>query len=403
MPTFRYEAFRAGGGETAGVIEAESLRDARLRLRKEGLLPKAIALVDETAGWRGLGRLRGGIALPELALMTRRLATLVGSSVPVYEAVVTLLEQEKPGELRTVLDRVRERLAEGAGLAKALAAEPRVFAESYVSMVAAGEASGALDVVLERLAEFLEDQDAVRSRITTALAYPLMMTVVGAGVMIFLLTFVIPKIVTVFQDNKAALPLITILLIKTSTLLRKGWWALLLLAGAGVFAYRRLIRREELRLRRDRLLLRLPVLGPLIQKLVLSRFAKVLGLLLASGVPVVRALDITREVVVNREYRTTLEQVKGEVIEGGSLSASLGRSPLFPPLLVHMIGVGERSGTLEEMLAKSGGAFEKEFDTAVSRFMALLEPLLVLAMGLAVGIVVVAVLLPIFELNQLIR
>jgi general secretion pathway protein F len=229
------------------------------------------------------------------------------------------------------------------------------------------------------------------------------MTVVGAGVMIFLLTFVIPKIVTVFQDNKAALPLITILLIKTSTLLRKGWWALLLLAGAGVFAYRRLIRREELRLRRDRLLLRLPVLGPLIQKLVLSRFAKVLGLLLSSGVPVVRALDITREVVVNREYRTTLEQVKGEVIEGGSLSASLGRSPLFPPLLVHMIGVGERSGTLEEMLAKTGGAFEKEFDTAVSRFMALLEPLLVLAMGLAVGIVVVAVLLPIFELNQLIR
>ena len=403
MPTFRYEAFRAGGGETSGVIEAESLRDARLRLRKEGLLPKAIAPAGETAGWRGLGRLRGGIALPELALMTRRLATLVGSSVPVYEAVVTLLEQEKPGELRTVLDRVRERLAEGAGLAKALAAEPRVFAESYVSMVAAGEASGALDVVLERLAEFLEDQDAVRSRITTALAYPLMMTVVGAGVMIFLLTFVIPKIVTVFQDNKAALPLITILLIKTSTLLRKAWWALLLLAGAGLFAYRRLIRREELRLRRDRLLLRLPVLGPLIQKLVLSRFAKVLGLLLSSGVPVVRALDITREVVVNREYRTTLEQVKGEVIEGGSLSASLGRSPLFPPLLVHMIGVGERSGTLEEMLAKTGGAFEKEFDTAVSRFMALLEPLLVLAMGLAVGIVVVAVLLPIFELNQLIR
>jgi general secretion pathway protein F len=184
---------------------------------------------------------------------------------------------------------------------------------------------------------------------------------------------------------------------------QKGWWAILLLAGAAVFAYRRLMRQEELRHRQDRLLLRVPLVGSLWQGLILSRFAKVLGLLLASGVPVIKALDITSAAVVNREYRAWLAKVKEELIEGGSLSVALGRSPLFPPLLVHMVAVGEKSGELEKMLVRSGEAFEREFESQVTRLMALLEPLLVLGMGVAVGLVVVAVLLPIFELNQLIK
>lgn len=403
MPSFRYSAYRGDGGEVAGVIDAPSHRDATERLKKEGLFPRTIVPEEETVTGGRLASLRRRVSLPDLALMTRRLATLLGSAVPVYEAVATLSAQEKPGELKKVLSRLQQRLAEGSGLAKAMAAEPRVFSDSYVSMVAAGEASGALEIVLERLAEFLESQDAIRSKIVTSLAYPILMLVVGTGVMMFLLGFVVPKIVTVFEESKAALPLITVILIKISHLVRNGWWALILLGLAIVYTYRRLARREEFRHRQDRLLLRVPLVGALWQRLILSRFAKVLGLLLMSGVPVISAMDITSAAVINREYRAFLARVKEELIEGKSLSASLGKSPLFPPLLVHMIAVGERSGELEKMLTRVGDAFEREFEVSISRLMALLEPLLVLGMGVTVGFVVVAVLLPIFELNQLIK
>jgi general secretion pathway protein F len=403
MPTFRYKGFRQDGRECTGVVAADNQRDARVRLKGDGILAMEIGEDNPVAPKGGGSLFRRGIGLAELALMTRRLATLIAASMPIYEATTTLMSQERPGPLRSVLSRVRDRLAEGSGLASALGQERGLFSESYLSMVAAGEASGALDLVLERLATFLEEQEAIRGKVTSALLYPLLMIVVGCGVMLFLLGFVIPKITVVFADNRAALPLITIALIKVSTLVRKGWWVALLLAVGVVVLYRRLLRQERFILKRDRLLLRLPGLGPLLQKLVLSRFAKILGLLLASGVPVIRALEITTEAVVNRDYRLFLAEVRSDLMEGGKLSTSLARSPLFPPLLVHMIGIGEQSGTMEAMLEKAGNAFEGEFNTATTRFLALLEPLLVLAMGLAVGFVVVAVLLPIFELNQLVK
>jgi general secretion pathway protein F len=403
MPSFRYSAYRGDGSEVSGAIDAASQREATERLKKEGLFPRAITPAEEISSKGWLSSLRRRVSLPDLSLMTRRLATLLGSAMPVYEAITTLHSQETAGELKNVLGRIRERLAEGSGLAKAMASEPQVFGESYVSMVAAGEASGALEIVLERLAEFLEDQNAIRSKVVTSLAYPILMVIVGTGVMMFLLGFVVPKIVTIFEQSKAALPLITVILIKISNLVRKGWWALILIGAAAVYAYRRMMKSEDFRYRQDRLLLRLPIFGILWQRLILSRFAKVLGLLLVSGVPVIRAMDITSAVVVNRQYRLYLDRVKDELIEGGSLSAALGRSPLFPPLLVHMIGVGEKSGELEKMLVKAGEAFEKEFESSMTRMMALLEPLLVLGMGVTVGFVVIAVLLPIFQLNQLIK
>lgn len=402
MATFRYSAYRADGRVVSGHLEAESARDARSRLKQDGLFPKEIEAGNAMSG-RSARKLFRGISLPELALMTRRLATLLGASVPVYETVHTLYEQEQPGELKNVLGRVRERIAEGSSLAKALAAEPQTFSESYVSMVAAGEASGTLDIVLERLAEFLESQDAVRGKVVTSLAYPILMLIVGTGVMIFLLAFVIPKIVAVFENNRAALPLITVVLIKTSVAVRKGWWGAVVLVIALAAVWRKVRNKEEVKLWRDRLVLRLPLIGTVVQHLVLSRFAKVLGLLLMSGVPVIRAMEITGEVVANRVYRSFLQRTKEDLIQGSSLSQGLKDSPLFPPLLVHMVGVGEKSGQLENMLLKAGDAFQKEFDSSISRFMALLEPMLVLGMGLGVGIVVVAVLLPIFQLNQLIR
>ncbi|GFO56222.1 type II secretion system protein GspF [Geomonas sp. Red276] len=400
MPTFRYSAFNAAGAEVSGVVDAPTQNEARAQLKQKGLYAKEIAPAAETGG---KGLLKSRVSVPDLSLATRRLATLLGSAVPVYEAVATLWEQEPPGELKRVLGRVRDRLAEGHGLAQALSAEPAVFSESYVGMVAAGEASGALEVVLERLAEFQEDQAAVRSRVITALIYPAIMVVVGTGVMLVLLAFVVPKIVTVFQQNKATLPFITIVLIKASTVVRKGWWALLL-AGVGVYyGIKRINKDEEMVKKRDRLLLKVPLAGALWRQLVLSRFTKVLGLLLQSGVPIIKAMDITGEAVVNREYKSFLAEARETLIQGGSLSSALKASPLFPPLLTHMAAVGEKSGELDRMLIKSGDAFQNEFNASVTRSMALLEPMLILGMGLAIGFMVIAVLLPIMEMNELVK
>ncbi|MDA8413178.1 MAG: type II secretion system inner membrane protein GspF [Desulfobacteraceae bacterium] len=403
MPTFRYKAYNASGATVSGSIEADSERQALAQLKGKGLLPREAHEEGATDTAATSFSFQRGVSAADLSLFTRRLATLVASSVPLYEAMGSLHEQEENGALKRVLARVSARIAEGASLSRAFAAEPRVFGESYVSMVAAGEASGALDAVLDRLADFLEEQEQVRGRVTSALAYPILMVLVGGGVMLFLLTAVIPKIVVIFEDSKAALPLITIALIKLSHFLRGWWWLPAGMAIASVPLYRKAMLRDNLRLKRDELLLKLPLAGGMLQRLILSRFARVLGLLLASGVPIIRALEITSEVLVNRVYRGFLREVMEEVAQGGSLSGSLRKSPLFPPLLVHLAGVGEKSGALEAMLLKAGIAYEREFNSRLTRLMGLMEPLLVLAMGVAVGIVVMAVLLPIFEMNQLIK
>jgi general secretion pathway protein F len=403
MPTFRYKAYNTTGGSVAGVVDADSERQALQQLKSRGLMPREVREEGGAEDASASFSFQRGVSAAELSLFTRRLATLVASSVPLFEAMGSLYEQEESGRLKHILARIRDRIAEGASLSRAFAVEPRVFGESYVSMVAAGEASGALDVVLERLADFLEEQEQIRGRVTSALAYPILMILVGGGVMLFLLTAVIPKIVVIFEDSKAALPLITIALIKLSHLLRGWWWLPTGLAVASVPLYRKAMLRDDLRLKRDRLLLKLPVAGGMLQRLILSRFARVLGLLLSSGVPILRALEITSEVLVNRVYRACLRGVIEEVAQGDSLSGSLRRSSLFPPLLVHLAGVGEKSGELEAMLLKAGIAYEREFNTRLSRLMGLMEPLLVLAMGVAVGTVVLAVLLPIFEMNQLVK
>lgn len=403
MPTFHYKAYSSSGASLSGIIEAESERQAVSQLKGRGLLPREVLEEGAAAGSSPHFSFQRSVSTADLSLFTRRLATLMSSSVPLFEAMGSLHEQEESGKLKQVLARVRERISEGSSLSRAFATDPAVFSESYVSMVAAGEAGGALDVVLERLADFLEEQEEVRTRVTSALIYPILMVLVGGGVMIFLLTVVIPKIVVIFEDGKAALPFLTLLLIKLSHLLRDWWWVPAGMAIASVPLYRKAMQRDAVRLKRDALLLRLPLAGGMLQRLILSRFARVLGLLLSSGVPIIRALEITSEVLVNRVYRLFLRGVMEEVAQGGSLSVSLKRSPLFPPLLVHLVGVGEKGGTLEAMLLKAGVAYEREFSSRLARLMGLLEPLLVLAMGLAVGIVVAAVLLPIFEMNELIK
>ena len=403
MSTFRYKAYNASGSAVSGTLEADSERQALAQLKEKGLLPREVTAEGATDLPTSVFSFKRGISTADLSLFTRRLATLIASSVPLFEAMGSLCEQEENGPLRQVILRVKDRIAEGASLSRAFAAEPRVFNESFVSMVAAGEASGALDVVLERLADFLEEQEQVRGRVVSALAYPILMVLFGGGVMVFLLTVVIPKIVVIFEDSKAALPLITIMLIKVSHFMRNWWWLIAAAVIALVPLYRKAMLQERFRMRRDELFLNLPLAGAMQKQLILSRFSRVIGLLLSSGVPIIRSLEITSEVLVNRVYRSFLSGVMEEIAQGGTLSGCLRKSPLFPPMLVHLIGVGEKGGNLEDMLLKAGTAFEREFNTRLTRLMGLMEPLLVIGMGVAVGIVVMAVLLPIFEMNQLIK
>mgnify|MGYP000859472421 CR=1 FL=1 len=404
MPTYRYKGYRADGKDSSGSITADSPTTARELLRQQGVIPAELREEGQHAPSGLRNRLLGGtIPVAALALFTRRLATLVAAALPVHEALQTLQQQERHPALRALLGRITERLAEGAPLARALAAEPAAFSAGYVAMVAAGETGGALDRILVRLADFQERQEQIRRSISSALAYPALMTLVGSGVMLFLLAFVIPRITGIFADNRAALPLLTVALLKISSLLRSDWWLLLILVAALVLLYRSQSRKPAFIAARDRLLLRLPVVGTLLQTLALARFSRVLGLLLGSGVPLLRSLEISAEAVVNRSYRNVLDEARLRVAEGGRLSGVLAQSPLFPPLLTHLIDVGERSGSLETSLETAGQSFEREFEASVSRLLGLLEPLLVLAMGFMVGLVVIAVLLPIFELNQLIR
>lgn len=405
MPSYRYKGYRENGKELSGTLEADSLRTARELLRQKNILPTEITSEADIPFVKRdvLQQFKRRVPVAALALFTRRLATLAAASVPIHEALTALYNQEQHHELRAVLGRVRERLAEGAPLARSLAEEPKVFNAGYVAMVAAGETGGALDRILQRLADFQERQEEIRRTVSAAMAYPILMALVSSGVMVFLLTYVIPKITGIFADNKAALPILTVILLKVSAILRSGWWIILLLLVLITLGYRHLSKKESFLVLRDRLVLRAPVLGGLLQTLALARFSRVLGLLLGSGVPLLRSLEISGDAVVNRSYRKVLDEARITVSEGGSLSATLERSPLFPPLLTHLISVGEKSGALEESLETAGRSFEREFEAHTSRVMGLLEPMMVLAMGLMVGLVVIAVLLPIFQLNELAR
>lgn len=403
MPSYQYKGYSADGAAIAGTLEAVSVRAARDHLRQQGILASELGEAQTVASKDLFSSFKRRIPVSELALFTRRLATLAAASVPLHEALTALHQQERHPELKAVLGRVKARLAEGASLARALTDEPQVFKENYIAMVAAGEAGGALETVLLRLADFLERQEALRRTVTSSMAYPLLMALVGSGVMLFLLTFVIPKITGIFSSSKATLPLLTVALLFVSNTLRKLWWLLLGLVGSAVWLYGRYSKQPRFQAWKDQRLLHLPLIGPLIQTLVLARFSTILALLLDSGVPLLKSLEISSDAVVNRAYQAVLLQARTAISEGASLAATLSGSSLFPPMLLHLIAVGEKSGTLVESLTTAGQSFEREFESSTTRLVSLLEPLMILAMGLVVGLVVMAVLLPIFELNQLIK
>lgn len=411
MTTFEYTALNRKGKKESGLITADSKIAAGTRLRKQDKFLVSISEIDaettqkEGGGWlseRSLplfARIKGR----EITLMTRQLATLVSAGFTLVSALETLILQTPSKPLVKVISRLKNAIEEGGSLSGSLALYPSLFSNIYINMVKAGESSGTLDIVLERLADLLENQEETRSKIQSTLAYPVLMAVVGALVLLFLLTYIVPGLVGIFADMNQTLPGPTRLLIAISHLLKSFWWAGLFIAAFFVTAVILLRRTARGALFIDRAVFRIPRLGSLVKKTATARFARVLGSLLQHGVPVLTALSIARSVIGNRVLSDSVTLAEEAVQQGGELGAALEQHRAFPPLATQMIKVGEKSGTLESMLEKTAVFYEKEVATSMETFTALLEPLIIVVMGAVVGFVVLSVCLPIFEMNQLVR
>ena len=406
MPVFQYKALTAGGKAVQGLREADSPRTLRSVLRRDGVFltevlgeqqVKAQAERDVNPKRWVLGR----VSPENLAIATRQLAVLVHAGIPLVESLSALVDQVEHERLKRVIGDVKQRVNEGSTLADALAAHPRVFTTLYVNMIRAGETSGALEVVLVRLADFTESQARLRSKILGTMAYPAAMLVIGSGVLGILFTVVIPKITKIFEDTRATLPWMTRALIGFSTFVSRYWWALLLLAALGVYAFVRWKRTPEGRMRWHRAVLRFPIFGRLVRLVAIGRFARTLSTLLKSGVPLLTAMDIVRNVVGNDRLAEVIDQSRDAIREGESIAAPLKRSGEFPPLVFHMVAVGERSGALEEMLSNVADAYEDQVETTIGALTSLLEPVMIVAMGAVVAFIVFSVLMPILQINTI--
>jgi len=406
MPVFEYKGVTALGKKISGVQDGESLKAVKTRLKKEGVIvleiregSSARAASPGTVSFTFGNRVKLG----DLANATRQLATLLSSGLPLMEALSVLVEQEETAALKSALSAVRDGVREGASLADALKNNSKAFSQLYINMVSAGEASGTLEITLDRLADFLDEQVRFRGRISAALAYPAFMTIIGVGMLFFIFSFVMPRIVGMFQDMKQQLPFITLLLLAIVKFLSTFWWALLLAAGGGIYYFRRYARTQAGRETIDARVLKLPVFGGLIRMIAVSRFTRTLGTLLQSGVPTLAALDIVKSVVGNTVLANAVQQARENVREGEPIADPLRRSGLFPPVVVQMVAVGEKSGELEKMLLKISDSFDRTVETRLTALMALLEPVIILTMGLIIGFVVIAIMLPMLEMSSGVR
>jgi len=404
MGAFVYIALDPKGREQKGVLEGDTPRQVRQQLREQGLTPLEVneAAERESNAPRafGIGR---GISASDLALITRQLATLVRSALPVEEALLAASEQSEKPRLKSMLLAVRARVMEGHTLAQGLGQFPHVFPEIFRSTVAAGEHTGHLDGVLERLADYAETRQQLRQKIGLAMLYPVILSVVALVIVTMLMVYVVPKITAVYIQSKKALPVLTQVLIWISDTLRHdGIYLLILLAAAG-FGISYLFRNPEVQRRWDAQKLRLPLVGRLVRGLNTARFTRTLSILAGSGVPVLEALRISGEVVENIPMREAVADATLRVREGSSISQALGRSRLFPPITVHLIASGETSGQLSQMLERAAQHQERELEALTARLVGVFEPVLILVMGAMVMVIVLGVLLPIFDMNTMVH
>ena len=403
MGAFEYTAVDGGGRQHKGVLEGDTPRQVRQVLRERGMLPLAVSEVMERQRRSrrsfSLGR---GMSAADLALVTRQLATLLRSGMPLEESLLAVGQQAEKPRLKSILLGVRSRVMEGHTLASGLGDFPQAFPEIYRATVAAGEQSGHLDPVLERLADYTEGRQQLRQRVSHALIYPVILVTLAIAIVSALLVYVVPKVIGVFENTGQELPALTRGLIASSDFLRDYGFVLLGLVVLGLFVFSRLLRQLAFRRRWHRFLLRVPLVGRLARGINTARFTRTLSILAGSGVPVLEALRIAGDVVTNVPMKEAIQETAVRVREGAPLGRSLGASRLFPPMTMHLISSGEASGELETMLERAADNQEREVDSLVGALLSILEPMLILFMGVIVLAIVIAILLPIFQLNQLV-
>ncbi len=407
MPVYEYKGVTAAGKKVSGVQDAESLKAVRSRLKKDGVtvldIHEGATLRSARLGSPAMKLRRPGEARRSCQRDAPTChAPVIGSSADGGPVGARGAGGKRAPEGGHVV---------GAGLGargritcrRPPWRTPRVFSQLYVNMVSAGETSGTLDITLDRLADFLDEQVRFRGRISAALAYPAFMTVIGASMLFFIFSFVMPRVVGMFQDMKQQLPLITLILLATVRFLSNFWWAILLVIAGGVYYVRRYLRTQAGREAFDARILRMPVFGSLIRMIAVSRFTRTLGTLLESGVPALTALDIVKSVVGNTVLANAIQKARENVREGEPIADPLKRSGLFPPVVVQMVAVGEKSGELEKMLLKISDSFDRTVETRITALMALMEPVIILAMGLIIGFIVIAIMLPMLEMSSGVR
>jgi general secretion pathway protein F len=404
MGAFEYTAVDTSGRERKGVLEGDTARQVRQVLREQSLLPVAVHEVAQTEHRRRTVKLsfRRGVSAGDLSLMTRQLATLVHAGLPLEEALQAVSEQTEKPRIKSIVLGVRAKVMEGHALADGLADFPAVFPDLYRATVAAGEQSGHLDTVLERLADYTETREQLRNRTLGALLYPIVLFIICSLIVFMLLTYVVPKIVTQFEHSKAALPLLTRVLIAWSDFMREWGWLVILIVIGAIVGFIRWLRDPAARRKSHAFLLRVPLIGKVVRGNNTARFARTFSTLTSSAVPVLDALRISGEVVTNLPMRDAVQDAATRVREGAPIGRSLGASKLFPPMMIHLISSGESSGQLEVMLDRAATNQEREMDAILTAVVGLLGPLMIVLMGGFVLMIVLAMLLPIFQLNELI-
>jgi general secretion pathway protein F len=407
MPVFEYQALDPKGKTVNGIIDADGAQAARQKIRGLGSYPVS---VKEVTGGKGAKEVRkttfkslfSRVTAAQVSLWTRQLATLTGAGFPLVTALTTLVSQTKSQGFTSIVAQIKDAIVEGNSFASALSHYPSIFSQIYINMVRAGETSGTLEIVLERLADIMEKQQELKSRIQTAMAYPILMTVIGTLVLFFLMTFVVPNITTIFDDMEQALPTPTRFLIGASELFQRYWWLLVALAAAALVGLKIFRKTQRGLSATDRLLLSTPVVGALLKKIAAARFARTLASLLENGVTMLPALEIVRNVTGNVVISNLIEKASLEVEKGQGLGVSLASDDVLPELAVQMVQVGEQSGELEPMLYKIADVYENEVQASIMSMMAMLEPVMILVMAVVVLFIVLSICLPIFEMNQLV-
>ncbi|MBI2422497.1 MAG: type II secretion system inner membrane protein GspF [Candidatus Hydrogenedentes bacterium] len=407
MPKYAYKALNKDGNEIFGIVQAESQALAINDVRSLGLYPTKVREAtkrDERLARKekkGLDELYfGGVKTKELVVMTRQLSTLIDAGLPLLRSLNVLVSQLKACKLRDILRETSDDIQQGSTLAEALAKHPKQFDRLFVNMVRAGEVGGMLEVVLQRLAHFMERREALKRKVKGAMIYPIAVLVIASAIVAFLLVKVVPVFAEIFEEFGGELPAPTKLLIAAGDFMLYKWWILLTSINGTIISFKVIMKFEVVRKAWDRIVLKIPLFGDLVTKVAVARFARTLGTLIASGVPILQALKITRETISNSVMQNAVDKVHDSIKEGDTIAAPLDETKVFPPMVVNMIDVGEETGQLDAMLGKVADIYDNEVEIAVEAMLTLMEPAIIIVLGGIIGFIVVSLYLPIFTLGD---